>query len=236
MIDPKTLPQRIYRRHEIPIADELMSFQDALRSDFMGNFSSLEEAIRAQGVPALQRTNVSEEQAMHLAQSKIGDNQYFSGNYENWKAVNIKYEHRDMNIRLECSRRQREKYKTAYHLLQKYGDENCPILNYSCMAPNTVIQRHTGVENRTGEFVRIHIPLIIPKGDVFFEVYGEVVDWSDLFAFNNQFVHSAHNLTSEYRLVFLLDLRRSLVGLPPGSAYDERLELEAPPFRRNSNN
>lgn len=232
MTQLKTLPQRIYRRHEIPIADELMSYQEALRADFMGNYSSLEEAIRAQGVPALRRDNISEESANYVAQSKVQGSDQYAGDFEKWKAVNIKYEHRDQNIRLDCSRRQREKYATAYKLLQKYGDEDCPILNYSCMAPNTVIQRHTGVENRSGEFIRIHIPLIIPKGDVFFEVYGEIVDWSDLFAFNNQFVHSAHNLTSEYRLVFLLDLRRSIVGLPPGAPYDESLEKEAPPFIR----
>jgi aspartyl/asparaginyl beta-hydroxylase (cupin superfamily) len=101
------------------------------------------------------------------------------------------------------------------------------------MAPNTVLNRHTGPENRTGRFIRIHIPLIVPEGDVFLEVNGEEVKWDDLFGFNNQFVHSAYNNTDQYRLVFLLDLDREFIGMSPGEPWDERFEeLAIQPFVR----
>ena len=94
--------------------------------------------------------------------------------------------------------------------------------------------RHTGPENRNGKYVRIHIPLIIPEGDIFLEVNGEEVDWGDIFAFNNQLAHSSHNYSSEYRLIFLIDLEREFLGMPPGSVYDARLEKYAKPFLRNN--
>ena len=102
------------------------------------------------------------------------------------------------------------------------------------MAPNTVLHRHTGPENRTGEYIRIHIPLIIPEGDLFFEVNGEEIDWSDIFAFNNQLAHSAHNLSNEHRMIFLIDIRRSRVGLPPGEPFnpDRHLYSMTQPFVR----
>jgi aspartyl/asparaginyl beta-hydroxylase (cupin superfamily) len=109
--------------------------------------------------------------------------------------------------------------------MHEYGDD-CPIANYSILAPNSVINRHTGIENRSGEFIRIHIPLIVPQGEIFFEVYGEEVRWDDIFAFNNQFVHSAHNYTDQYRLCFLIDIRRTRAGLPPGVPYDAISHLD----------
>jgi aspartyl/asparaginyl beta-hydroxylase (cupin superfamily) len=128
-----------------------------------------------------------------------------------------------MDISFTAPEEEMEKYPTARKLIQEYGD-NCPIASYSVLAPNTILQRHTGVENRSGEFIRIHIPLIIPEGDVFFEANGEEIDWSDLWAFHNQFAHSAHNNTNEWRLVFLLDIRRTFIGLEPGMPYDIKNE------------
>ncbi len=228
------LPQRIFKRSEIPIADKLMTFQKGLLEDYMRGFSDLKEAFELQGVEALQRANISKESASYMLKSKNSLTGKFENNMHSWKAINIKYEHLEQDIKLRCSKIQSNRYSTANKILKEFGEENCPILNYSCLAPNTIIQRHTGIENRRGETIRIHIPLIIPKGDVFFEVFGEEIDWSDLFAFNNQFVHSAHNLTNEYRLVFLMDIKREAAGLPKGMPYDPSLEIEAPPFVRSN--
>ena len=114
--------------------------------------------------------------------------------------------------------------------MQEYGDD-CPILNYSILAPRSAILRHTGPENRSGRFIRIHIPLIVPEGDVFLEVDGEEVTWKDLFGFNNQYAHSAYNLTDEWRLIFLIDIDRQRAGLPPGEPYNPRY-VPKPHMRR----
>lgn len=219
--------------NEIPIANKLMEYQQGLLEDYMRGFDSLEEAFLYQGVQALHRKNISEDSANYMIKSRDKNTGSLVSNLNSWKAVNIKYEHFDQSIKLRCSKIQASRYITANKILRDFGEENCPILNYSCLAPQSVIERHTGIENRKGETVRIHIPLIIPKGDVFFEVYGEEIDWSEIFAFNNQFVHSAHNLTDEYRLVFLLDLKRESVGLPPGEPYNPSLEFGAPKFVRS---
>ena len=56
----------------------------------------------------------------------------------------------------------------------------------------------------------------IPEGDVGFEVDGEIVDWTNLFAFDDQKVHSAWNKTNQDRLVFVISLPRVVCGIPAG--------------------
>jgi Aspartyl/Asparaginyl beta-hydroxylase len=228
-------PQAIYKREEIPIADYLMSFQQDLIDDYMEGFSSLKEAILAQSFPVLDRRERGQplHETEHLIKTK-DENGEFVPNVNAWQSGGIRYRHPDANIKSELDAKlpKAKKWKTACKIVEEFG-EDCPIANYSAIAPNSVLGRHTGVENRTGVFVRFHIPLIIPIGDVFLEVNGEETTWDDCFAFNNQLPHSAHNYTDEYRLIFLIDFRRSRIGMPPAPAYDKRLELLAKPFNRN---
>jgi hypothetical protein len=109
----------------------------------------------------------------------------------------------------------RENFPTAYtHILDRFPD--CIFATYGVMMPHSVIVRHTGAENRNGKYIRIHIPLIVPEGDIGFEVACEEVDWSDIFGFNNQKLHSAWNNTEHPRLVFVFDILRSTCDLPLG--------------------
>lgn len=227
-------PPGIYKRHEIPVADYLMSFQDALREDFMKGFSTLEEAIKAQGMDNLDRRAYGvplEKTAKGIVRKNDEGN--FQPDVTAWKGVNFRYElHNDeADISLTMDSEFETRYPTAFKLIKEYGDK-CPIANYSCLAPNTVLHRHTGIENRDGKYIRIHIPLIIPPGDVFLEVNGEESTWDDLFGLNNQMVHSAHNYTNEYRLIFMIDLEREFIGMPKGEPYDPRLEKFARPHIR----
>jgi tetratricopeptide (TPR) repeat protein len=127
----------------------------------------------------------------------------------------------------------RERFPTATALTEKYGDD-CPISTYSIIESNAVIQRHTGIENRDNEFIRIHIPLVVPEGDVFFECEGAEIDWTDIWAFDNQLIHSAHNYTPFRRLIYLIDIRRSLLGLEVGEKYDVRRQYQVPEFTRGA--
>jgi hypothetical protein len=228
-------PQALYKRSEIPIADYLMSHQQALKDEFLAGFNSLEHAIQTRGIDNLDRRKfgIPLEHTEQQIQTKVVGTNEFKPNVSSWKSVGFRYERHDdlVNTSYTVSKEDGQRYPTAYKLIQEYGI-HCPIANYSCMAPNTKLNRHTGPENRTGKYIRIHIPLIIPAGDIFLEVNGIYTDWSDLFGFNNQLAHSAHNYSNEYRLVFLIDIDREHIGMPPGTPYNPLYEKNAIPFIR----
>ena len=226
-----------WRRNEISVADYLMSHQDDLRNDFMRGFNTLQEAAAAQTNPVMNIERIMDRVKRGLplkdAQECVTTNN--TANYNAWRAMSLRYERHDYkDISYTAPESFKERYPTAYKLITEYGDD-CPIANYSVISPNSVIQRHTGVENRNGEFIRIHIPLIIPEGDVFFEANGEEMVWDDIWAFNNQIAHSAHNYTNEYRLIFMIDLRRTSIGMEAGEPYDSKYEsTNMPPFVRKT--
>jgi hypothetical protein len=225
--------QAIYRRNEIPeIADYLMSFQTALRDEFLGEFTSLKDAVEKQAAVTLDRADYGNAPPTFV-KSKLPGSDEFVPSIDSWRNVSFKYENRTAGLFQSLSKEMIIKYPTASKIIQELGND-CPIANYSCLRPNTVIHRHTGPENRSGEFIRLHIPLIIPPGDVFLEVNGDEVRWDDFFGFNNQYVHSAHNYTNEYRLIFLIDVRRTRIGLKPGQTYNKMMEILAKPFVRKT--
>ena len=202
--------KNIYRREDLgQYADYFMSFREHLTQDFL-KFS-----------PDYVNGSFKEGHSIPQAAPILN-------NVDDWLSTPIKYVFDNINV--SASPESAVYLKTAIDLVKEFGDD-CPISNYSVIKPNSCIFRHTGPENRSGEFVRVHIPLIVPQGDIFFEVGGETVRWDDIFAFNNEIVHSAHNHTAFWRLVFLIDIRRSRIGLPPGRPYDKvRDEDSYPPF------
>jgi len=223
-------PRIYWRRNEIPNAEYLMQHQDALREDFMRGFSSLKEAALAQTNPVLDRRHLG----IPLEVSSKWITTHKKPNVQAWRSTQFRYERHDdlANVSFTIDESAKERFPTAWKLIQEYGDD-CPICSYSVLAPYSVIERHTGPENRTGEFIRVHVPLIIPDGDVFFEANGEEIDWSDIWAFHNQIAHSAHNNTKEYRLVFLIDFRRTAIGMEPGEPYDPKYDADqVEPFVR----
>jgi hypothetical protein len=239
MSEQVEFPQAIYRRDEISVADYFMSLREALTNEFMAGFSTLEEAVNTRGYNTLDKQDlgISMDRMYGFIRTLDDGSQEYKNNFDSWKTIGFRYECHDPNTcDVDWTREEDDIYSklypTAYGLVKKYG-KFCPIANYSIMAPNSVLVRHTGPENRDGKYVRIHIPLIIPEGDIFLEVNGEEVNWSDLFAFNNQLPHSSHNLSPHYRLVFLIDLEREFLGMPKSPPYDERYESQARPFLRD---
>lgn len=217
---PKT--KAIFRRHELPMADYLMSFKDNLTKEFLDYHQDFIEGDFVKGVPYW---------------NPIVDVDSIKTNKASWKVSAIKYNFAPANAKSEIdysiiTEEIKNRFPTAVKLTEEFG-EDCPISTYSILEANSVIKRHTGIENRTGEFIRIHIPLIVPPGDIFFEVNGEEINWSDIFAFDNQIVHSAYNTTPYRRLVYMIDIRRSRLGLPPGQYYNPLAEHHAKPFIRN---
>jgi len=230
-VSEKKQPKQIYwRRNEIPNAEYLMQHVDALREDFMRGFDQLKDAARAHTNPVLDRRHLGI--PLEVSSQWITTNN--KPNVQAWRSAQLRYERHDdlLDVSFTAPQSFAEKFPTAWKLIQEYGDD-CPICSYSVLAPKSRIERHTGPENRTGEFIRVHVPLIIPEGDCFFEANGEEIDWSDIWAFHNQIAHSAHNNTNQWRLVFLIDFRRTAIGMEPGEPFDESFdEFHVEPFVR----
>lgn len=211
--------QTIWLREEISIADDLMSYADGLREDFLKYHQDFLEGDFKKGIPF--RHKYFEIQRIN------------GGKDSSWKTDPIKYHFPEAKMfqdRHLKDKAQIQRYPTASLLTRKYNNV-CTISTYSILESDCSILRHTGSENRQGKYIRIHIPLIVPEGDIFFEVDGVEITWNDLFGFNNQFSHSAHNKSDKRRLVYLIDIERKFLGIPDGSYWTPERE-KAEPFVR----
>lgn len=213
--------QAIYRRHEIPYVDHLMTYKDALVKEFLefhDNWFNADEDVKG------------------LVLSRPGGRniEYFLSDPNAWKASWFRYEFTPGG-KVATNIENLQHFPTVEKILTELEGQ-LGIVMYSILEANSVISRHTGPENRTGEYLRIHLPLIVPDGDIFLEVNGEEIDWSEPFGFNNQYIHSAHNYSSQRRLVFLIDIKRSFLGLPPGFPFYSKEHIKymasVKPFER----
>ena len=190
----------IWLREEIPMADELLALAPQLLNEFLAYHTDFLEGDFAKGIPY---------------KNPNFDTGPYKSRPDAWKIDPLKYTNPKHDLVVDNTDKLSQRFPTASALTKRYGD-NCPVSAYSILEHNAVIARHTGVENRDGLYVRVHIPLLVPPGDIFFEVEGVEIDWSDIFAFDNQFIHSAYNYTDQRRLVYLLDLHRDVLGIGPG--------------------
>lgn len=191
--------QSIWYRNEIRIADELMELAPKLRDEFLEYHKDFHTTFK--GGTSYAATN-----PLAILDEKEKND---------WKVEGLRYalpEQRiEQNFFLEP--RVRSIFPTASSLTQKYI-QHCGCSGYSILDPGGVITRHVDIENYLRKTVRIHIPLIIPEGDVYLEVRGVELDWSNLFAFDNGDWHSAYNKTEKRRLVYIIDISRSFLGIP----------------------
>jgi hypothetical protein len=148
---------------------------------------------------------------------------------DTWLTESLLYSYPSKKIKIELDEATRRKYPTACALTDKWSDH---ITCYSVITPNSVIERHTGPENWDALYVRVHLPLLVPEGDIFFEVEGVEITWADIFGFDNSLPHSAHNYSDHLRLVFIIDVRRDLMGVEPGKPYQRAREIFQEPFVR----
>ena len=205
---------------------ELEGQKDNLIHDLVGHLDEkwsmdkkLQWVLDNKAVPVMSRESMA-----HVSGSKDKK----PAKLDAWQNVYLKYQPPETKYRDTEGEKARPKYPTANAILKQY-EEVVPIANYSILVKDSVIHRHTGPENRRGHHLRVHIPLHIPKGDIFLEVNGTEVDWSDSFGFNNQYTHSAHNYSFEHRLILLIDFDRRYLGIPAGLHYDKMTELTGDP-------
>jgi len=205
-------------REEIPIADELMSYAPKLLHEFLRYHSDFVVGNASKLTPYV---------------SQLYDPLTVRKKLDAWLTQAVKYTKEDSNIFQNNTDTElfQKHFPTAVSLVKKFGDD-CPIALYSVLNKQSVIERHTGFENKEAKYIRIHIPLFVPPGDIFFECEGLEIDWSDIWAFDNQLIHSAHNYTNNRRLAFIIDLSRESLGLEPGKPWDEKRQAEWPAFER----
>jgi hypothetical protein len=221
-----TSNQKIWLREEIRIAEDLLSYAPKLTEDFLnyhqdfinGNFSKAllnDDTSCNASDPIIQMDRWKKE--------AIGT--------EHHKADGIKYTRPGVHIDLTNDERTINKFPTAVALTKKYNDV-CAISTYSIIEPNSIVERHIDPENLTSRCVRIHIPLLIPKGDIFLECEGIEINWSDLFAFDNKLPHSAYNYSNYRRLIYIIDITREFLNILPGEPFDVMREETIPKFVR----
>lgn len=226
----------IWYRNEVPLFEELLKYKQGLIDDFMQGYNTLEEAVLAQSENTVSHENYTDdvmEMAEGMLVSRDPNTLRWSTDFEAWKSVGIRNLVRTQGVVMAddtIPEEESKRYPTAMSLLNKYHKDFFGLV-YSAIGPMSILQRHVGPENIDGEYVRIHLPLIVPEGDMFLEVHGQEVTWDDIFAFNNQYLHSAHNYSNEWRLIMIIDLSRELCGIPPGKYFSEGNEREKPFIR-----
>jgi hypothetical protein len=101
------------------------------------------------------------------------------------------------------------------------------MAEFSRLEPGTVVKPHTG---RSNTRIRLHLPLVVPQGELGIEVAGEVRRWraGQVLAFDDSFVHRAwHNGSSEPRIVLIVD-----IWAPDLKSWEERWHSIDIPGRR----
>jgi hypothetical protein len=203
----------IWLREEIPIADELAALIPKLTEDFLNYHSDFFDDYT---------------KGKRFYDPVYGNE---SATYSGWTTEHFKYICPPVENLNYLKPEIKKRFPTAVELTEKWGDD-CITSGYTILDSGATIKRHCDQENKSNKFLRIHIPLIVPKGDVFFEVDGYEIDWQDIFGFNNQLFHSAYNLSDQRRLLYVVDIKREVLGIPDGVPYDSEYEKNAAPFIR----
>jgi len=92
---------------------------------------------------------------------------------------------------------------------------------FSRLDPNTKLGTHTGWSDLANHVIRVHIPLVVPRGDVcgtWVDGCIETQDVGRIVCFDDSKVHRAYNYSeTEERVVLIIDLERPS-NLPQGTA------------------
>jgi beta-hydroxylase len=88
--------------------------------------------------------------------------------------------------------------------LIKENIKNNGAAGFSRLQKNSIIKPHRGYY---GEFLRMHIGLIVPDGDVGIKVGDDTYHWKngEVVVFDDRITHEAWNKTNEDRIVLIVD-------------------------------
>lgn len=190
----------IWSKEEISIAEELLQLIPNLRDEFLQYHKDFDTTFKGGKPYSLANPHA----ILDDVPGKV-----------DWKVEGLRYALLEQKIEhnMFLDPKLSTIFPTASQLTKKYL-QHCGCSGYSILEPMGLIKRHMDVENRSHHFVRIHIPLIVPEGEVGFEVNGQNLKWDNLFAFDNGEQHSAYNRTKSRRLIYIIDITRSFLSIP----------------------
>jgi beta-hydroxylase len=99
------------------------------------------------------------------------------------------------------------KYPLFNNFIESFG-EQCRSAGFSILEPGGEVLTHVDTEEDHERYVIVHIPLLIPTGDVGFKENDETGKWVEgsSFILDVESPHSIWNFTNEPRIVILLEL------------------------------
>lgn len=109
--------------------------------------------------------------------------------------------------------------QTTTLLKQHLGEELRTAL-FSRLDPETTLEAHVGWEDLANHVFRVHIPLLVPPGDLcgtWVDGCVETHEEGRPLCFDDSKIHRAFNYSKLDRIVLILDLARP-IGLPEGTA------------------
>jgi hypothetical protein len=239
-----TYPKNVFLQKDLgEIGEYLHSYKNQIRKEFIANSKlflsedyftkehkqeiiSKITLIKSWVLQSLKWSNFKEKEAEHL---------FVVGN---WKMQPILYEQKwcwgkdSDNLEIEHNgtkfstvsayNRIKQNYPITLEMVEglhkKYGRDCVNKATFSILAARGHIAVHTGLENIDSKYVRCHIPIVIPehtKDELYLEVNADKVHWTETYGFDNQTFHTARNATPYNRLVFLIDISRKALNLPP---------------------
>lgn len=213
----------IYRGKELPFFDFFESKKESLKNEFLAQYPDFNST------EVLNNSDIMQ----NPITAKISSTQ---GRGTAWKMLPVKgsFFGEPPYYGAHSFEESKEKFPTMVSIIDFFGFDNLGSVTYSTLEARGIIARHTGIENRAGKFIRCHIPLIVPEGDLGMEINGEIIGWSESFGFNNQIVHSVWNNTDYRRLVLMIDIKRSHIGLPDAPPFSEDTYTNAVPFPKTA--
>ena len=96
--------------------------------------------------------------------------------------------------------------KNTFNILKKIP--NVVNAGFSCLTPNSSTEVHNEIDKG---FYRIHLPLIVPKGDCAIQVQNEIRKWYDcktIMILDDTKWHNAWNYTKYPRYILIVDVKK----------------------------
>lgn len=88
--------------------------------------------------------------------------------------------------------------------------KGCRSAGFSILEPGGYVVPHVDTEEDQDQYIIVHAPLIVPKGDIGFTEGNAKGKWveGDTFILDVETEHSIWNYTNEHRVVILLELSK----------------------------
>jgi len=104
------------------------------------------------------------------------------------------------------------RYPNFNKFVEELGD-TCRSAGYSILEPGGNVLTHTDTEEGHENYVIVHVPLIVPLGDIGFYENDETGKWveGECFILDVESPHSIWNYTTSPRIVILLELLKKEV-------------------------